>query len=274
MKKRINIRKILCIFCVIFIFTINNSFIYKTEPTTSEKEGADAIATEEIAFTLDDVMNSEYTAVDDSETDVVDEIDIRSFDKDDWNLVLVNKQHSIPEDYELTLGVLKTSKGSMKCDERIIPELQQMMQAAKADGVTLEIRSPYRDYERQIYLFSRKIKSYMKNKLSYLESYRKTAQVVTVPGSSEHQIGLALDITSDTYTTLTEGFADTQAGKWLAMHSYEYGFILRYPSGKEDITGIAFEPWHFRYVGKSAAKYMYDHDITLEEFTAELLEQQ
>ena len=184
--------------------------------------------------------------------------------------MLINKQHPIPDDYEFTLAVIK---GSMKCDERIIPELQQMMQAAQNDGVSLVIRSPYRDYERQIYLFNRKIKNYMKSKMSYLESYRTTAQAVTVPGASEHQVGLALDITSDTYTTLTEGFADTEAGEWLENHSYEYGFILRYPDGKEDITGISFEPWHFRYVGKNAAKYMYDHELTLEEFVAQLNDQ-
>ncbi len=223
-------------------------------------------------FTLDDVMEYDSSEVkEDAVKDVNkdEQVEISSFDKDDWKIMLINKQHSIPEDYEFTLA---TIKGSMKCDERIIPELQEMMQAAKDDGVSLVIRSPYRDYERQIYLFNRKIKNYMKGQMSYLESYRTTAQAVTVPGASEHQVGLALDITSDTYTSLTEGFADTQAGKWLAQHSYEYGFILRYPDGKQDITGISFEPWHFRYVGKVAAKYIYDHELTLEEFTAQLNE--
>ena len=189
------------------------------------------------------------------------------FDKNDWRLLLINKQHPIPENYEFTLA---TIKGSMKCDERIIPELQQMMKAAQKAGVTLVIRSPYRDYERQIYLFNRKVKGYMRKKMSYLEAYRTTAQAVTIPGASEHQVGLALDITSNSYTTLTQGFAETKEGQWLANHSYEYGFILRYPDGKEDITGISFEPWHFRYVGKMAAKYMYENDLTLEEFTMQL----
>lgn len=106
----------------------------------------------------------------------------------------------------------------------------------------------------------------MKKKMSYLEAFRASAQAVTIPGSSEHQIGLALDIVSDSYTLLEEGFADTDAGKWLADNSYRYGFILRYPKGKEDITGIEFEPWHFRYVGEPAATYIYQHNLTLEEF--------
>ncbi len=219
----------------------------------------------EEVFTLDDVMEYDMSSLEPDEIMEEEEsADISAFDREDWKIMLINKQHPIPEDYEFTLA---TIKGSMKCDERIIPELQQMMQEAKKDGVTLVIRSPYRDYERQIYLFNRKVKGYMKKKMSYLESYRTTAQAVTIPGASEHQAGLALDITSDSYSTLTQGFAETQAGQWLAEHSYEYGFILRYPEGKEDITGISFEPWHFRYVGKTAAKYMYDHDLTLEEFT-------
>lgn len=280
MKKIIKIRKMLCMICVFLVFLISNSFLYSYLLTNADEAAEEELwehanAQAEETFTLDDVM--EYDSSEVKETEDIEEekepdemIDIRSFDKDDWKIMLINKQHPVPEGYEFTLA---TIKGSMKCDERIIPELQQMMQAAQKDGVSLVIRSPYRDYERQIYLFNRKIKNYMKGKMSYLESYRTTAQAVTVPGASEHQVGLALDITSDTYTTLTEGFADTEAGKWLAAHSYEYGFILRYPDGREDITGICFEPWHFRYVGKSAAKYMYDHELTMEEFVAKLNEQ-
>ena len=87
-----------------------------------------------------------------------------------------------------------------------------------------------------------------------------------VPGASEHQLGLAIDIISDNYASLDEGFANTEAGKWLAEHSYEYGFILRYPQGKEYITGVEYEPWHFRYVGKEAAAVITKDGICLEEF--------
>lgn len=281
MKRRLHVRKMLCMLCIICVFVISNSFIYSQlvmEHTnddafeTIEGELLDHADTQaEEMFTLDDVMEYDMTTVETEEIPQADgAVDISSFDKEDWKIMLINKQHPIPEEYEFTLA---TIKGSMKCDERIIPELQQMMQEAKKDGVILVIRSPYRDYERQIYLFNRKVKGYMKKKMSYLESYRTTAQAVTIPGASEHQAGLALDITSDSYSTLTQGFADTKAGEWLAEHSFEYGFILRYPEGKEDITGISFEPWHFRYVGKTAAKYMYDHELTLEEFTTLLNDQ-
>ena len=90
-----------------------------------------------------------------------------------------------------------------------------------------------------------------------------------MPNASEHQIGLALDIVTDTYVALNEGFAKTAAGKWLAENSCKYGFILRYPKGKEDITGIEYEPWHFRYVGAEVATLITEQGITLEEFWEE-----
>ena len=191
--------------------------------------------------------------------------------KDDWRLVLINKQHAIPEDYTFTFGTINTVKGTMKCDERIIPDLLKMLQAAKDDGINLQICSPYRDTERQTYLFDKKIKVYMKQGMSYMDAYALTAQAVTVPGASEHQIGLALDIVCDNYAYLNEGFGDTDAGKWLAKHGCEYGFILRYPKGKEYITGIEYEPWHYRYVGTEAAMIITKENLTLEEFV-DLLE--
>lgn len=191
-----------------------------------------------------------------------------TFSRDDWRLVLINKQNSIPDDYTFTLG---TIKGSMQCDERIIKELLDMLQAAKEDGVNLTICSPYRDMERQKMLFERKIKRYMKQGMSYMEAYQLSSEAVTVPGASEHQIGLALDIVCNEYTSLDEGFGETEAGKWLAENSCQYGFILRYPLGKEYITGIEYEPWHFRYVGRDAATLIMEQGITLEEFWEEYL---
>lgn len=193
-----------------------------------------------------------------------------AFSKDDWKLVLINKQHSIPDDYEFPLGNIQTMKGSMQCDERIIDDLLAMLQAAKEDKITLAICSPYRDLEYQEMLFNRKIKRYMNMGMSYLEAYQLSSQAVTVPGASEHQIGLALDIVTDSYTSLNEGFGETPAGIWLAENSYKYGFILRYPKGKEYITGIEYEPWHFRYVGVDAATVITENGITLEEFWEDL----
>ncbi len=188
------------------------------------------------------------------------------FDANDWKLVLINKQHPIPDEYTFTLGNIKTIKGNMQCDERIIEELLAMLQSAKEDGINLAICSPYRDLNRQEVLFNRKIKAYMDKGMSYMEAYKVSSQAVTVPGASEHQIGLAIDIVSDHYYTLDEGFAETDAGIWLEANSWKYGFILRYPKGKEYITSIEFEPWHFRYVGKEASELIMSENLTLEEF--------
>lgn len=193
--------------------------------------------------------------------------DIASFSRDDWRLILVNKQHPIPEDYDFTLA---TIKGSQQCDERIIDDLLDMMQAAKEAGFTLLIKSPYRSDARQEWLFEKKIKLYMGKGMSFMDAYKLSSQIVMVPDSSEHQIGLSLDIVCDYYETLTKGFGDTEAGMWLEEHCAEYGFILRYPQGKEYITSVEYEPWHFRYVGVEAATIIMDRELTLEEFVEEL----
>lgn len=227
----------------------------------AEEENLDQVDT----YTVDDILESQADVIEQTDGAAAEPEDVQTyaFDASDWRLILVNKQHPIPEDYEFTLG---TITGSMQCDERIIEDLLLMLQKAKSDGVNLAICSPYRNLGRQETLFNKKIKLYMGQGMSYMEAYKVASQAVTIPGASEHQMGLALDIFSDTYTSLDEGFADTEAGRWLAEHSCEYGFVLRYPEGKEDITSIEFEPWHFRYVGKEAAAVMTQEGICLEEF--------
>lgn len=216
-------------------------------------------------YDLDDLLEAGSTKKSSGKKDTP--VFTGSFSKDDWRLVLVNKQHPISEDYTFNLGVIK---GNMRCDERILEELTEMMSAAREDGINLVICSPYRDMERQEMLFERKIRRYINQGMSYMEAYKEASQTVTVPGASEHQIGLALDIVSNGYSALDEGFGETEAGKWLAANGADYGFILRYPKGKEYITGISYEPWHFRYVGREAATIIMDKGITLEEFWEDL----
>ena len=260
------IRKLLLLVAAAFFFLIGNSMLYQGNAAffmdQVQEDGQSVNQTYSLTDVLaanDGITLSENT-IDTAETET-GELWESSFDLDAWNLLLVNKQHPIPEDYEVKLGVIK---GSMKCDERIIPELTEMMQDAKKDGITLVVCSPYRDMSRQDMLFNRKIKNYG-------DFYIRKEQ--GIPGASEHQIGLALDIISNTYTALEEGFADTAAGKWLAAHCQDYGFILRYPKGKEEITGIEFEPWHFRYVGKDAAAIIMKKNLTLEEFVQRVRQQ-
>lgn len=218
-------------------------------------------------YTLDDILEeTDYTAAE-GET-VVTETESKAtlemvFDSSDWRLLLVNKQHPIPEDYSFNLGVIK---GSMQCDERIIADLLAMMQAAKDDGINLEVCSPYRTDGRQEWLFEKKIKKYMNQGYSYMEAYKTASQTVTIPGSSEHQVGLALDIYSDTYKALDEAFGDTEAGKWLAMHSYEYGFVLRYPEEKNISPVSSMNRGISDMWAERSAAVMHEEDLCLEEF--------
>jgi len=220
--------------------------------------------TEEDLYSAEELLDGYEAETTETVTDLPEEEILASFDENEWRLMLINKMHPIPDDYEFELAVIRNG---MKCDERVKDSLLAMINAAKEDGVSLVICSPYRAASSQTYLFEIKIERFMDQGMSYTEAYEKAAQAVTVPGTSEHEVGLAFDIVTDNFRSLTSGFGETEAGKWLYEHSREYGFILRYPQGKEDITGIEYEPWHFRYVGVDAATYIMDRGLTLEEFT-------
>ncbi len=187
--------------------------------------------------------------------------------EEDWKLILVNKQNPVPEDYEMELVSVN---GSMQVDKRIAKPLAEMLDVAQKDGVSLMICSAYRSFDRQTILFEIKIRRLMNSGMNYLEAYAESSYSVTVPGTSEHELGLALDIVSPSYTSLNEGFQDTEAGEWLRTHASEYGFILRYPKGKEYITGITYEPWHFRYVGEQAAQEITKSGLSLEEYLKQI----
>ncbi|MCM1127506.1 MAG: M15 family metallopeptidase [Lachnospiraceae bacterium] len=236
------------------------------EPEPSDEEEAEPSDGEE-TDSSDEETDSSGEESDSSDEESTDSAVQAGFSEDDWKLMLINKHHPIPDDYTFTLGPIKTIKGEMKCDERIIEDLLAMMQAAyDEDGIILGICSPYRNFNYQQGLFNKKIKIYMGMGMSYMDAYALASQTVTVPGASEHEVGLAVDMVSDTYSDLDAGFADTDAGKWLKEHCCEYGFILRYPKDKEYITSIEFEPWHFRYVGRDAATIIMEEGLCLEEF--------
>ncbi len=244
---------------------------WEEELLFEEEEAALLQEDEEDQIVLEDILT--YRREQEERKDAVPESvgeqdgEVFSFSSDDWRLILVNKQHPIPEDYDFTLA---TIKGSQQCDERIIDDLLAMMQAAKEAGFNLLIKSPYRSDARQEWLFARKIRLYMGKGMSYMDAFKLSSQVVMVPDSSEHQIGLSLDIVCDTYGTLTQGFGETEAGIWLEEHCAEFGFIVRYPKGKEYITSVEYEPWHFRYVGVEAARVIMERGLTLEEFLEEI----
>ena len=174
-----------------------------------------------------------------------------------WNLMLVNSRYRIPDDYSVEL--IRLSNGE-QVDSRIYPELQEMFDDARGDGYSLFVRAGYRSEEDQEDLMEDKIEAYRQEGYSQREAEHEAEKWVAKPGTSEHELGLAVDINA-------EGQTDgNRLYQWLAEHSWKYGFILLYPAEKEEITGIDYEPWHFRYVGKQAAKEMYEQDLCLEEY--------
>lgn len=175
-----------------------------------------------------------------------------------WNLILVNRDNYIPADYKVQLTELSNGK---KVDSRIYPELQEMFDDARAQGYSLFVREGYRTQEEQQQLMDEKIEAYENEGKSKSEAKKLAEQWVAIPGTSEHQLGIAVDINADT----TKSSSD-DVYKWLEENAHTYGFIKRYPSNKTDITGVINEPWHYRYVGKEAASAIYSQGICLEEY--------
>ena len=177
---------------------------------------------------------------------------------DEWNLIVVNRWNEIPENYSVTLIELDNGQ---KVDSRIYPDLQEMFDAMRAEGICPTVREGYRTAEEQQEVLEERIQRYMNEGYSRSRAERTAKKWVAVPGTSEHQLGIAVDINADkTKSTNDEVYT------WLAKNAYNYGFILRYPLGKEDITGSEYEPWHYRYVGMEAAEEIFNNHICLEEY--------
>lgn len=199
------------------------------------------------------VLNSDFTLLS------LDNITHHVASEDNgWNLILVNRDSYIPDDYQVELTELSNGK---KVDSRIYPELQEMFNDARAQGYGLFVREGYRTQEEQQQLMDEKIEAYENEGKSKSEAKKLAGQWVAIPGTSEHQLGIAVDINADT----TKSSSD-DVYNWLAENAHTYGFIKRYPSNKTDITGVINEPWHYRYVGKEAASKIYSQGICLEEY--------
>ena len=176
---------------------------------------------------------------------------------DSWKLVLVNADHPLPEGFTVRLKPLRYGQ---QVDERIYPELQQMFDDARAAGIYPLINESYRTAERQQEILDKYIANYEAGGMRHEDAVKKARSIVALPGTSEHELGLALDI-------IAEFDADSTATwTWLRENSWRYGFILRYPAGKEEITGISFEAWHFRYVGVPTAQEITEQGLCLEEY--------
>lgn len=185
----------------------------------------------------------------------------------DWNLVLVNKWNELDAGYEPDLVEVSTGH---RVDARIADSLKEMIKDAKKAGYAIYILSSYRDMEKQIDLYEEEVEKWIWQGYDKEAAEEKAGTIVAFPGTSEHHLGLAVDLVSSEHVRLDQNAEKTKGYQWLVANCHKYGFILRYPNGATDITGIIYEPWHFRYVGEKAATYIMEHEITLEEYLSEL----
>ena len=183
------------------------------------------------------------------------------------NLYLVNSTYMLTESYvppDLVRPSVKAQSGEVTLRSEAAIALEGMFAAAQAEGHTLTVVSGYRSFGNQRAIFSRKI--------SNTGSAAKASLLVAPPGSSEHQLGLAVDIGRSSNSQLNQGFGRSREGQWVGENAHRFGFIIRYKAEWTDVTGIADEPWHIRYVGPAHAKELYERNIPLEQYVYELSE--
>lgn len=182
-------------------------------------------------------------------------------------LILVNPWNYIPEDYTVEL---ETVQGKYQLDKKAAESARNLVAAAKEAGFNMALCSAYRTVSKSAELYQRKVNEFLSYGYSEAEAKTEAAKWVAPPGTSEHHTGLAMDLVSSDYwnyySDLEHDYEKFDSFKWLYEHCAEFGFILRYPKDKQDITGITYEPWHYRYVGVEAAAYIMENGLCLEEY--------
>ena len=225
-----------------------------TQVLGTVKSSADAVRQEQLsaAERMADLPQQKQQRLDDLHLDL---------------LLVVSAASPLPDGY---VPILDIVVGEYEMDERCAAKCLQMIEDCREAGMGLPmICSAYRTQEYQEMLYNDKVARVMQAEwISHDDALVKAAAVVAVPGTSEHQTGLAVDIMDENYPYLDEGQENTEAQVWLMEHAPDYGFILRYPPDASDITGIIYEPWHYRYVGEKFAKEIARRGLTLEEYVA------
>ena len=181
----------------------------------------------------------------------------------DFSLIMVvNKENKLKKDFK-PQGL--TEYKGIRLNSQALEAFLQMKEEMSNAGITnLRLQSAYRPYEYQQAIFNQRVKELTYKGMTKDEATYKASQSIQIPGASEHQLGLALDVSIN--GKLDQSFAETDAGKWLEKHCHNYGFIIRYPKSKIEITEIIYEPWHLRYVGRTHAKIIKNQSLTLEEY--------
>ena len=182
----------------------------------------------------------------------------------DWKLILVNRDNPIPNGYVPSLTAVR----GYQVDSRVSDALTSMLNDCRLAGLDPMICSAYRSVEKQTTLYNNEVKKWINNGYTEANAKVKAATIVAAPTTSEHHLGLAIDIVARSHQMLDKSQENTAEYKWLAANCQNYGFIVRYPNGKTDTTFVIYEPWHFRYIGVEAAKDIMSRGITLEEYLA------
>lgn len=188
---------------------------------------------------------------------------VRFFAPNGIEVLLVNAKTPLPADFTVDLRDLG---GGRKIAAECYDDLQQMLSDCRAAGGQPAVCSAYRSWEKQEKLFRRKVAYYRRQGYADADAVTLAGTVVAAPGTSEHQLGLALDIVDENHWDLDESQEETPTQQWLMTHSWEYGFLLRYPKDKSQLTGVIYEPWHYRWVGRAMAAEIHAQGICLEEY--------
>ncbi len=246
-------KKVSSFILILVVFSLVFSLV-----SCSNDSGKDVINIQSNVPVSSEEISSEISSEETSSQEVVD--------KDEWYLILLNPWNELPDDFEVELEKF----AGKNMDKRIVDIVAQMFEDAENDGIDLIIASAHRSIEKQTQNFQNQIQTYKNLGYSDEDAYNEAKQWVAVPGTSEHHTGLALDIVTPSYQVLDHNYDKTDAFKWLYENCADYGFILRYPKNTTHITGIVYEPWHYRYVGVEVAKYIMQNNITFEEYLEEI----
>jgi len=241
-----------CIILILIIIAIGSAV------SSSRAARAEARAAEEAQRLADEARLAEEQRLAEEEAARVRIEDLP------WYLRLINNDHPLGPDY--SPADLQEVVPGHQVDGRILESAQRMINDALSEGLHLHVVSSYRTYTQQKELFINQMWNWNAQGFNIFDAYHEAARSVAIPGSSEHQSGLALDIIAPNFSFLDETLVDTPEIQWLKANAWQYGFILRYPADAVHITGIIFEPWHWRYVGAEAAREIHQRGITLEEF--------
>lgn len=253
---------IICAISIVGVAHKHNESLKQTQSNglTTEFSGSENTNSNAKAdITTTEPTTEPVTAIQAMKPGTIENPTIITIDEENWHLTLVNSCYRIPDDYEPDLVYVCGS--SERLDRKVAEHYEKMYQAALNDGVNLTPCSGYRSYELQERNYNNKISFYESQGYSTADARVKAATIIMPPGSSEHNLGYAMDI-----VCVDEWFEDTAEFKWLTENAADYGFIMRYPKDKQDITKVIYEPWHWRYVGVELAKELKSSGQVLEEY--------